>query len=237
MPSPAHPHVVSLVPSVTETLVAWGIEPVACTRFCDRPGVPTVGGTKNPDVAAIVALAPDLVVMEAEENRREDHEALVAADVAVLALHVRSMGDVDSELARLAAAVGAQWEPVAPDLPEGRPLAGLRVFVPIWRRPLMALGAPTYATSLLAVLGVENVCSDLGPYPLVDPGDVARLGPDLVVAPDEPYPFGERHRAELEQVAPVRFVDGRDLFWWGIRTPVAARRLAAALAPGGTTPA
>jgi ABC-type Fe3+-hydroxamate transport system substrate-binding protein len=225
--------VVSLVPSVTETLVAWGIEPVACTRFCGRPGTPVVGGTKDPDVAAIVALAPDLVVMEAEENRREDHEALVEAGLEVLALHVRAVADVDTAMAALAAAVGARWEPVAPGLVVGRPLAGLRVFVPIWRRPYVALGAPTYGSSVLGLLGADNVCGDLGPYPRVALADVAGRRPDLVVAPDEPYPFGERHRPELARVAPVRFVDGRDLFWWGVRTPAAVRRLATALAGAG----
>ncbi len=66
------PRVVSLVPSVTEALLAWGVEPVACTRFCEQPSIRHVGGTKDPDVAAIVALAPDLVVMCDEENRAED---------------------------------------------------------------------------------------------------------------------------------------------------------------------
>ena len=69
--------VVSLVPSVTETLLAWGITPVAVTRFCEQPSLRAVGGTKDPDVAAIVELAPDLVVMCHEENRLEDFDALV----------------------------------------------------------------------------------------------------------------------------------------------------------------
>ncbi|MES4793324.1 MAG: cobalamin-binding protein, partial [Chloroflexota bacterium] len=105
--------VVSLVPSVTETLLAWGVVPVGCTRFCDQPGIPAVGGTKTPDVGAIVALAPDLVVLDAEENRLEDHDALVAAGLRVLALHVRSLRDLDADLARLAAAVGVAHEPTA----------------------------------------------------------------------------------------------------------------------------
>ena len=79
--------VVSLVPSATETLLAWGIEPVAVTRFCEQPDLPQVGGTKDPDLAAIVALAPDLVVLCEEENRAADAEALVAAGLAV---HVRA---------------------------------------------------------------------------------------------------------------------------------------------------
>jgi hypothetical protein len=62
--------------------------------------------------------------------------------------------------------------------------------------------------------------------------DVAERRPELVLLPSEPYAFAARHRAEVEAAVPgsgVRFVDGRDLFWWGIRTPDAAARLSAAL--------
>ena len=97
--------VVSLVPSVTETLLAWEVVPVACTRFCEQPSLPHVGGTKDPDVAAIVELAPDLVVMDEEENRREDAEALAAAGLDVFVTAVRSVEDVAPTLGRLAAAV------------------------------------------------------------------------------------------------------------------------------------
>ena len=83
--------VVSLVPSVTETLTAWNVEPIACTRFCERPDLPHVGGTKNPDIAAIVALAPDLVVVDRQENRREDADALGRAGLQLSVLDVRSI--------------------------------------------------------------------------------------------------------------------------------------------------
>jgi hypothetical protein len=105
----------------------------------------------------------------------------------------------------------------------------MAAFVPIWRRPWMALGAPTYGSSLLAGLGVENVFADAGPYPEVTLEQAAGMGPDIVVAPSEPYPFRERHRAELATVARPVFVDGRDLFWWGARTKGAWRRLGDAL--------
>lgn len=217
--------VVSLVPSVTETLRAWGVEPVACTRFCEQPDLRHVGGTKDPDVGAIVALAPDLVVADEEENRREDHDALVAAGIDVHVLAIRDLGDVNAQLPALAARVGASWEPV-----DVAPAAiDRRAFVPIWRRPWMALGAPTYGTSVLAALGIGNVYADDGAYPTLDLDDAATRRPDLVVAPSEPYPFAERHRAELETVAPVVFVDGRDLFWWGVRTAGALARLRAVL--------
>ena len=81
--------VVSLVPSVTETLLAWGVVPVAVTRFCLQPQLAAVGGTKDPDLARIVALAPDLVVMDDEENRRDDAEALEAAGLSLHVTHVR----------------------------------------------------------------------------------------------------------------------------------------------------
>ena len=83
--------VVSLVPSSTETLLALGADVVACTRFCEQPGLTHVGGTKNPDVDAIVALGPDLVILDREENRIEDHDALVAAGLSVFVSDVRSI--------------------------------------------------------------------------------------------------------------------------------------------------
>jgi len=89
------PRIVSLVPSVTETLLTWGRAPVGVTRFCEQPHLDTVGGTKNPDIARILALAPDLVVMDEEENRREDATAL-GASLPVHVTAVRSWRDVDS---------------------------------------------------------------------------------------------------------------------------------------------
>jgi ABC-type Fe3+-hydroxamate transport system substrate-binding protein len=219
---------VSLVPSVTETLLDWGVEPVACTRFCEQPALPHVGGTKDPDVPAIVDLAPDLVVVDEEENRREDHDALVDAGIRVHVLRVRDLAHLDEQMARLADAVGGRWEPLGP-LALAEPPATRRAFVPIWKRPWMALGEPTYGSAVLRALGVGNVAAADGAYPQVDLAGAVERGADVVVAPSEPYPFGERHRSELEAVAPVVFVDGRDLLWWGARTRGALERLAEVL--------
>jgi ABC-type Fe3+-hydroxamate transport system substrate-binding protein len=218
--------IVSLVPSMTETLLAWGITPAACTRFCEQPSLLHVGGTKNPDVAAIVGLEPELVVVDAEENRKEDHDALVAAGIRVWALHIRSVDDVAEQLPELAASLGLAWR--MPELPPPTETRGA-AFVPIWKRPWMALGAPTYGTSLLDRIGIGNVYTDDGPYPETTLEDATRRAPSWVIAPSEPYPFAERHRAELEHVAPTVFVDGKDLVWWGARTPDAIRRLGALL--------
>jgi ABC-type Fe3+-hydroxamate transport system substrate-binding protein len=234
--------VVSLVPSVTETLLAWGVTPAACTRFCEQPDLPHVGGTKDPDVAAIVDLAPDLVVMCVEENRREDADALAAAGVATASLSIDGVADVAPALRMLAALVGAEVD--VPDLavpPPGPPVA--RAFVPIWKRPWMSLAGGTYGSSLLAALGVANVFADAdaGPgggdrYPTVTLDEARARRPDVVLAPSEPYPFAERHVPLLAEVAPVVLVDGQDLFWWGIRTPAALARLRARLRAAGVLP-
>jgi ABC-type Fe3+-hydroxamate transport system substrate-binding protein len=93
----------------------------------------------------------------------------------------------------------------------------------------MALGAPTYGTSLLSALGIENVFADQ-PYPTVTLEEAADRRPGVVLAPSEPYPFTRRQLPELESVAPTVFVDGKDLFWWGARTAGALERLDVALA-------
>ena len=228
--------VVSLVPSVTETLLAWGVTPVACTRFCEQPDLPHVGGTKDPDVQAIAALAPDLVVLCVEENRREDADALAEAGLATAALSIDGVADVPPALRMLAALtqvgqaaaadIAAADAVVGPDPP-----ARLRAFVPIWKRPWMSLAGGTYGSSLLAALGVANVfAGEDVRYPTVTLDEVRARRPDVVLAPSEPYPFGERHVPLLADVAPVVLVDGQDLFWWGVRTPAAMGRLGERLA-------
>lgn len=219
------PRVVSLVPSITETLLEWGVTPVAVTRFCEVEGIARVGGTKNPDVAGIVSLRPDIVLMDEEENRVDDAQALRAAGVTVHATRVRDVAGVSTTLDELARLTGAEAHPATMS---GRDPAVLRAWVPIWRRPWMTINGDTYGSDLLAQAGFDNVYAGDGTrYPTVTIADAAARSPDVVLAPSEPYRFSERHRAQLEEVARVEFVDGRDLFWWGTRTPAALVRMRA----------
>ena len=219
---------VSLVPSITETLLSWGVTPMAVTRFCEAPGLPTVGGTKNPDVEAIVSMKPDLVLMDREENRSEDASALAASGVPVHATHVLSVGDVWPALRKISDLLALDMEPSEPrfEAPAGGPF--FRAWIPIWRRPWMTLNGRTYGSSALDLAGISNVFSDhADSYPQSGIEEARDRRPDVVLGPSEPYPFSERHRAELEAVAPAVFVDGRDLFWWGARTPGAVERMRA----------
>lgn len=236
--------VVSLVPSLTE--LVWTLRPgalVGRTKFCDAPAemagvVPVVGGTKDPEVGAIVALEPDLVVANREENRREDVEALRARGVRVLVTEIDSVEEAFGairELGReLEAVEGAEavvreaQEALAED--SGGP--AVRVFVPIWRRPLLGLGSGTYGSSLIEACGAVNVLAGRPRYPEVSLDEVARLRPDVVFLPDEPYRFTEEHAMEFARVGPVRVVDGRLLWWYGPRMASSIRALKALFREG-----
>lgn len=224
--------IVSLVPSSTETLLAIGADVVACTRFCEQPHLVHVGGTKNPDLDAIVALEPDLVVMDREENRLEDHDELVRRGMSAFVSDVRTVDDAITLVGDLCEVTGMRPPPsFDAELPAMTAPRWRTAFVPIWRRPWMTVSAGTYGGSVLAQLGIDLVGSGSDDaYPVVELDRVE--SPDLVLVPSEPYEFSDAHLDELRSgfpVARIVRIDGQDLFWWGIRTPAAIRRLAVAL--------
>lgn len=228
--------IVSLVPSSTETLLALGADVVACTRFCEQPDLPHVGGTKNPDIAAVVELHPDLVVLDREENRVEDHDALIAGGLDVFVSAVTDLDSALSVVSRLSEAAGLRRSSApSPPLPVRIEGPRRRAFVPIWRRPWMTIASATYGASLLAHIGIDVAAvGGKGDYPTVELDDVAATRPELVIVPSEPYTFEARHLDELSAEMPhseLVEVDGQDLFWWGIRTPAAIARLSSALGP------
>jgi len=225
--------VVSIVPSLTEAVAetAPGLL-VGATDWCTHPAdldVSRVKGTKNPDVAAILDLAPDLVVANQEENRLPDLDALRAAGVAVYVTDIRTVDDAFTSLARMLAACGldrpgwlddaqAAWAA----LPE--PRRRRRALVPIWRKPWMAVGRDTFTGAVLARLGVDNVLAGHEErYPRFDP--TALPEHDLVVLPDEPYLFTADDGPEAFPDVPAVLVSGRLLTWYGPSLAAAAREL------------
>ena len=227
--------VVSLVPSLTESVAvtAPGLL-VGATDWCSHPpdlSVERVRGTKNPRVEQVVALAPDLVLANAEENRAEDLEALRAAGLAVWVTFPRSVPEALGSLERMLAACGLDrpaWLAAA-GADWATPWTGprRRALVPIWRRPWMAVGSGTFTGDLLARLGVDNVLADHPErYPRVDLGAVPPY--ELVVLPDEPYAFSPTDGPECFD-APSVCVSGRLLTWYGPSLVEARRVLTAAL--------
>ncbi|HLY27278.1 MAG TPA: helical backbone metal receptor [Aggregatilineales bacterium] len=196
--------VVSLVPSVTESLfdLNIGSRVVGVTDYCTRPAelvrrLPKVGGTKNPDIQMILALRPDLVIMNREENRRADADALAAAGIPTWITHPDTVREA---LDLLWAIMDVFEEPsMVPrvrlieityewTLGVTRELTPKRAFVPIWRDPWMTFNRETYIHDLLRVVGVENVFADrtrrfpleadLGQAEPLDAGDSRAAGHD-----------------------------------------------------------
>jgi ABC-type Fe3+-hydroxamate transport system substrate-binding protein len=225
------------VPSLTEAVAATapGLL-VGATDWCTHPAdldVARIRGTKNPDVDAIVALAPDLVVANQEENRSPDLDALRAAGIAVYVTDVRTLDDAFGSLARMLAACGLdrpEWLDAAEQAWPAAPVPDVRrrAVIPIWRRPWMAVGSDTFTGSLLARLGVDNVL-DGSPerYPRFDPADLPEH--DLAVLPDEPYEFTAGDGPEAFPHAPSVLVSGRLLTWYGPSLAEAATTLPGAL--------
>jgi iron complex transport system substrate-binding protein len=233
--------IVSLCPSITESLVAVGLaeELVGVTRYCVHPrettaGLRKVGGTKTPDLAAIRALAPDLVFLNAEENRPEDVEEL-ARMFAVDVSHPRRVVDVPPLLRRwgrltgregAAERISSRLEEELERLESGRPgLSTFRCLYLVWKDPWMMVGPRTYVADLLRLAGgillfEEKECSG-SDYPVADEGTIVMSDPEVLILPDEPYRFTERDAAFWRERLPnahVRLVPGEDWCWHGVRT-------------------
>lgn len=231
------PHrVVSLVPSTTETLFALGLgEAVAgYTRFAVHPQdhlTPEkwIGGTKNPKIDRIVALAPQIVFANREENRAEDVSALEDAGIPVWVAEPRTVQDAIDDIRAMgrllnrSARANALADEGAGALRDVREAARRRppwrfVYY-IWREPWMAAGDETFIHALLAEAGGINVCT--GRYPTLPPSEVPSVSPDVILLSSEPFPFGQAHIDEVQRAVdaniPIRLVDGELLSWHGVR--------------------
>ena len=241
-----HPpqRVVSLVPSVTEAVASLGQgrSLTAVTKFCAEPADLTaalrkIGGTKDPDIEAITALQPDLVLANIEENRRQDVQALIDAGLTVFVGYPRTVVEAVDEFQTIGDLLGAPASPrVVNDMREAverqrtlnetRPT--VRVFCPIWRNPYMAIAGDTYSGDLIRLAGGENVFESHtsgSRYPQVTLKEIQAADPQVILLPDEPFRFRPRHRDELKALSEIDAVrtdrlflcDGRWLTWYGPR--------------------
>jgi ABC-type Fe3+-hydroxamate transport system substrate-binding protein len=214
---------VSLVPSLTEAVAATGLL-VGATDWCTEPSgldVSRVRGTKNPDVNAIVSLAPDLVLANKEENRELDVRRLREAGVPVWVTDVESVPQAVGSLARIFTSLLGHEVPgwlSEADRLWSRPPAPVRarVAVPIWRDPWMVVGPRTFADDLLRRIGLDNVFAGANArYPHVDLSHIDRADVDLVLLPDEPYRFSQSDGPEAFSQTSTVLVSGRLLTWYG----------------------
>ncbi|GAB3791972.1 helical backbone metal receptor [Spirosoma humi] len=228
-----HPkRIISLVPSQTELLFDLGLdqEIVGVTKFCIHPADKVkqkalIGGTKTLRLDRIRELAPDLIIANKEENTREQVEELQhqypvhVTDMTTLPDALRMIREVGSLVgkSRESEAMATRIErDFAPVYAVSRP----NVAYLIWRNPYMVAASDTFIDAMLTVAGFSNAFADQTRYPEVTPDDLQKAQPDLLFLSSEPYPFGEKHRAELQQICPsaqVLLVDGEVFSWYGSR--------------------
>lgn len=228
--------IVSLCPSITETLIDFGLTEslVGITRYCIHPKAVTkrlrkVGGTKTPEVEAILELAPDLVFMNEEENTKEAFEALrgkleldvtFPRTVAEVPGVLRHLG-VRTDRSAIAEQRASELEEALGRLDKNRP-GKFRFAYLIWREPWMSAAGDTYVSDLISRAGGENVYAGVADrYPTTSLEELARKNSHLILLPDEPYRFRERDREEILRILPntgVELVSGDDCSWHGVRS-------------------
>jgi ABC-type Fe3+-hydroxamate transport system substrate-binding protein len=242
--------IISLVPSLTKTISDLGLAErlVGVTDFCVDPPdlwrrIPRVGGTKNPDIAAITALNPTHIIVNAEENRREDIGRL--AEIApLLNTFPKSPADVPNLLRDmdtfLKPAGGAREYILAcnealasAERNKGAgEFYGKRFLYLIWRNPWMAVGEDTYISRFLGMMGMSNALSGHGErYPVIEPLVLKDLRPDVVFMSSEPWPFRKRDATAFREACgessmdysidgsiDCRWIDGKLTSWYGSLT-------------------
>lgn len=225
--------IVSLVPSQTELLYDLGLEKevVGITKFCIHPerwfrGKARVGGTKDVKPERVAALQPDLILANKEENVRGQIEALSGiapvwvSDIQTLedALRmIREVGELTGKATK-GEEISGNIESRFASLEKAK--NGQRVAYAIWRNPWMWAGNDTFIDEMLRRCGWENILAGNARYPEVSLAEIAALRPDRIMLSSEPYPFAEKHLAEVQAAVPdakVELVDGELFSWYGSR--------------------
>ena len=221
--------IVSLVPSITETLFDLGLttdEIVGRTKFCIHPKdyvdkIEIIGGTKNLNIDKIKSLKPDFIIANKEENIKEQVEELMK-DFKVLVTNVETLEDNYYLLKQLGHLFGKEekaqffnlktYEAFDSQKSEKR----LKVAYLIWKNPYMTIGGDTFISKILEELGFENLFNNQKRYPEIQLEDLKSA--DLIFLSSEPFPFKEKHIAEIQEVCQnqkIKIVDGEAFSWYG----------------------
>lgn len=234
MPAFMNPkRIVSVVPSQTELLFDLGLdkEVIGLTKFCNHPADKVkkktlVGGTKTLNINQIDTLQPDLIMANKEENTREQIEELQSR-YAVHVTDVATLPDALAMIREVGTLVGKEQEAEVMAQQIDHSLASIltlsaphSVAYLIWRKPYMVAAAGTFIHSMLELAGFRNAFARQTRYPEVTHADLQAAQPDLIFLSSEPYPFAEKHRAELQAICPlarILLVDGEVFSWYGSR--------------------
>ncbi|MEX2477136.1 MAG: helical backbone metal receptor [Gracilimonas sp.] len=232
--------IISLVPSLTELLIDLGLKDqlIGRTRFCIHPEkdikeIKIVGGTKNPRLEKIIELEPDFILANKEENRKEDIEVLqkytevYVTDIETIEdalLEISSLGEILG-MKKAAKKIVSKTTSLLTEMPNEEELS---VAYFIWKDPWMTVGNDTYIHHVLRRYNLYNVYESDSRYPKTDLDELASRNPDLILLSSEPYPFKEKHIAEIRKTCPdskIELVNGEWFSWYGSRMIKAFEKL------------
>ncbi len=240
--TPYPKRIISLCPSVTETLFSLGLmhRISGRTRFCihpkDRVGiVPRIGGTKSIHYDKIKSLSPDLILAVKEENTLEMVDNL-SETYSVFVLDIKKLeegwqmintiGKLTQSLDianELSGRIEQSWEPL-----KGM-VSGTTCLYMIWDNPMMVVGSETYINSLLEHCGFVNLANQLhGRYPEINAGVLSDLSPQFLLLSSEPFPFKQKHLKTFHDLLPnsnIILVDGEMFSWYGSRMMQASNHI------------
>ncbi|MCT3809533.1 ABC transporter substrate-binding protein [Elizabethkingia anophelis] len=219
--------IISLVPSLTESLLDFGIiDIVGRTKFCIHPedqvkDIEIIGGTKNIHLEKIRALKPDLILANKEENMKEQVEALMH-DFKVWVTNIENIEDNYYFLKNLGNMFNQKEKAQAFNLKiydifnHYKLNKRIKVAYLIWKKPYMTIGSDTFIHHLLHQLGFDNIFSGQKRYPVIETEDLADA--EIIMLSSEPYPFQEKHLKEFRAIYPdkkIMIVDGEAFSWYG----------------------
>lgn len=228
--------IVSLVPSQTELLYDLGLndEVVGITKFCIHPNhwfrnKTRIGGTKDVKFDRVKALSPSLIIANKEENVKEQVEALAAiapvytSDISTLedAYHmiyeIGKITDTSSKAEEIIEKIRVGFDMLAEQLAQQAPKTCLYL---IWKDPYMSVGRDAFIHDMMLRCKLENVMVHETRYPTINLEQIKQLAPEIILLSSEPYPFKEKHMAELQAYLPqtsILLVDGEMFSWYGSR--------------------
>ncbi|WHF53094.1 helical backbone metal receptor [Chryseobacterium gotjawalense] len=221
--------IISLVPSITETLFDFGLtadEVIGRTKFCIHPldlvrNVEIIGGTKNLNIEKIKSLKPDLIIANKEENEKLQVEELMK-DFKVWVTDIETLEDNQdfiSELGKLlnkeisAQDFNQKINSVFNDIKVSSPK---KIAYLIWKNPYMSVGSDTFINEVLQKSGFENLFKNRKRYPEISMEELKEA--DLIFLSSEPFPFQQKHIDELQKQMPTKeiiLVDGEAFSWFG----------------------
>lgn len=237
--------IISLVPSQTELLHYLGLETevVGITKFCVHPekwfrSKQRIGGTKTYHLDRIDALQPDLIIANKEENDQAQVE-LLAQKYPVWISDIKNLGDALDMINRVGTLVGksSKADILVQNIQEQFVNLATRATLQtavyfVWREPYMVAGGDTFINEMMRFAGFQNLLENQPRYPEITLDQLAKMNPDAILLPSEPFPFKEKHLAEFQRICPnaaVQLVDGELYSWYGNRLLDAAKAFKAGL--------